>query len=52
LAGIVGSAGKWDESILYAKKLMGLNPFPEVADYWILGRVYFMTRQNDEYIAT
>jgi len=43
LAGIVGCAGRWEESILYAKQSMRLNPFPEPADYWILGRAYFMT---------
>ena len=52
LAGIVGSAGRWEESILYAKQSMRLNPFPEHGDYWILGRAYFMTGQHDEAILT
>ena len=29
LAGIVGCAGKWEESVLYSKQSMRLNPFPE-----------------------
>jgi adenylate cyclase len=52
LAAIVGCAGKWEESVLYSKQSMRLNPFPEPADYWILGRAYFMTGQYDESIAT
>jgi len=52
LAAIVGCAGKWEESALYSKKSMRLNPFPEPGDYWILGRAYFMTGQYDESIAT
>ena len=50
LAAIVGCAGKWEESVLYAKQSMRLNPFPEFGDYWILGRAYFMTGQFDEAI--
>jgi adenylate cyclase len=52
LAAIVGSAGKWEESVLYSKQSMRLNPFLEAGDYWILGRAYFMTEQFDESIAT
>ena len=52
LAGIVGCAGRWEESVLYAKQSMRLNPFSESIDYWILGRAYFMTGQYDESIAT
>ena len=52
LAGPVGCAGKWEESISYSKQAMRLNPFPELLDYWILGRAYFMTGQFDESITT
>jgi adenylate cyclase len=51
LAGIVGCAGKWGESVLYAKQAMRLSPFHEFTDYWILGRAYFMTGQYAEAIA-
>jgi adenylate cyclase len=52
LAGMVGCAGKWEESILYAKQSMRLSPVLRAEDYWILGRGYFMTGQYDESIAT
>jgi adenylate cyclase len=52
LAAIVGFAGKWDQSVLYSKQAMRLNPFPESMHYLILGRAYFMTGQYDESIAT
>jgi adenylate cyclase len=51
LAGIVGCSGRWEESILYAQKLIRLSPRPESYYYWILGRAYFMTGQYDESIA-
>ena len=50
LAAIVGSSGRWEESVLFAKQSMRLNPFSEPTDYWILGRAYFMTGQYDEAI--
>ncbi len=50
LAGIVGCSGSWEESVLYAKQSMRLNPFSEPTDYWILGRAYFMTGEHDEAI--
>ncbi len=50
LAGIVGCAGKWEESISYSKQSMRLSPFSESIDYWILGRAYFMTGRYDEAI--
>jgi adenylate cyclase len=50
LAAIVGSSGRWEESVLYAKQSMRLNPFSEPTDYWILGRAYFMTGQYGEAI--
>jgi adenylate cyclase len=52
LAAVDGCAGKWDESLFYAKQSIRLNPLPETGDYWILGRAYFMTAQYDESIAT
>jgi len=52
LAGIVGCAGKWEESISYSKQAMRLSPFSDPVDYWILGRAYFMTGQHDEAILT
>lgn len=51
LAGAVGSAGRWEESAFNAKNSMRLNPFPGAADYWFLGRAYFMMGQYDESIA-
>lgn len=52
LAGIVGCAGKWEESISYSKQAMRLSPFSDPLDYWVLGRAYFMTGQHDEAILT
>jgi len=52
LAGVVGCAGKWDESVLCCKQSMRLNPFYDPVSYWLLGRAYFMTGQYDESIAT
>jgi len=50
LASIIGCLGRWEESVLYAKKSMRLNPFSEPSDYWILGRAYFMLGEHDEAI--
>jgi TolB-like protein/Flp pilus assembly protein TadD len=52
LAGALGCAGKWEESLGYAEKAMRLSPFPTVAYYWLLGRSYFMTGQYDKAIET
>jgi adenylate cyclase len=50
LAVIVGSAGRWEESVLYAKQSMRLNPFSDSMYYWALGRAYFMLGQYNEAI--
>ena len=50
LAGIVGCAGRWEESASYAKQSMRLDPFHDPVHYWILGRAYFMMGQYDEAI--
>jgi adenylate cyclase len=52
LAWIIGVSGNWEESILYAKQSMRLNPIPDLMPYYVLGRAYFMTGQYDESIAT
>jgi adenylate cyclase len=52
LAGIVGCAGKWEESVLYLEKAIRLDPIPNIFKYFVLGRAYFMTGQYDESIVT
>jgi adenylate cyclase len=52
LAGIVGCSGRWEESVLYVKKSIRLNPIPITGQYWVLGRAYFMMGQYDEAILT
>lgn len=52
LAGVVGCSGRWEESVLYAKKSIRLNPVPVIIDYWLLGRAYFMMGNYDESIVT
>ena len=52
MAGALGCAGKWEESLGYAKKAMRFAPFPPVWYFWILGRSYFMTSQYDKAIET
>ena len=49
---ILGNLGRWEESVLYAKEALRLNPFPGAYVYFVLGRAYFMTEQYDESIAT
>ena len=36
---------------MYAKKSLRLNPIPTIANYYSLGRAYFMTGQYDESMA-
>jgi adenylate cyclase len=50
LAGIVGCAGKWEESVLYLEKAIRLDPFPDKFVFLLLGRAYFMIGQYDESI--
>lgn len=52
MAGALGCAGKWEESLGYAEKAMRHAPFPPVWFFWILGRSYFMTGQYDKAIET
>jgi len=52
LAGVVGCSGRWEESIIYGKKSIRLNPFPPPNSFHWLGRAYFMTGQYDEAILT
>jgi len=52
LAFTLGKIGRWEESLLYAKKSLRLSPFPGAAPFSALGRAYFMTGQYDESIAT
>jgi adenylate cyclase len=49
---ILGNLGRWEESVLYAKEALRLNPFPGAYVYFVLGRAYFMTEQYDESIVT
>jgi adenylate cyclase len=51
LAGILGHAGRWEESVSYAKKSIRLDPVPDIFKLFILGRAQFMTRHYDESIA-
>jgi adenylate cyclase len=48
----LGYSGRWEESAIYAKKYLRINPFPGAYIYSILGRAYFMTGQYEESIAT
>jgi adenylate cyclase len=50
LAVVVGYAGQWEQSILYEKQAMRLNPILDPWDYATLGRAYFMTSKYDEAI--
>jgi adenylate cyclase len=50
LAGTVGCAGKWEESVLYLEKAIRLDPFPDKFVFLMLGRAYFMIGQYDESI--
>jgi adenylate cyclase len=52
LAGVVGCSGRWEDSIIYAKKSIRLAPFPQITVFHWLGRAYFMTGQYDEAILT
>jgi TolB-like protein/Flp pilus assembly protein TadD len=51
LAGILGHAGRWEESVSYAKKSIRLDPVPDIFKIFILGRAQFMTGHYDESIA-
>jgi TolB-like protein len=50
LSGIVGASGMWEDSVMYAKQSIRLDPFPGPLLYHMLGRAYFMTGKNDEAI--
>jgi adenylate cyclase len=50
LASVAGYAGQWEQSILYEKQAMRLNPILDPWDYAILGRAYFMTSKYGEAI--
>jgi len=52
LGSVLGSMGRWEESVLYAKKSLRLSPFPGAAPFATLGRAYFMTGQYDESVVT
>jgi adenylate cyclase len=52
LAFTLGELGRWEESVLYAKKSLRLSPFPGAAPFHALGLAYFMTGQYDESIVT
>ena len=49
---VLGAIGRWEESVLYAKKSLRLSPFPGAAPFSTLGRAYFMTGQYDESVVT
>ena len=48
--GILGHAGRWEESVTYAKKAIRLDPVPDIFKHFILGRAYFMLGRYDESI--
>jgi adenylate cyclase len=50
LAGVLGCSGRWEESIIYFKKAIRVDPFPQLNYLTWLGRAYFMTGQYDEAI--
>ncbi len=50
LGGILGHAGRWEESVTYAKKAIRLDPVPDIFKHFILGRAYFMLGRYDESI--
>ena len=52
LAGVAGCSGRWEDSIIYSKKSIRLDPLPNIAVFHWLGRAYFMTGQYDEAILT
>ncbi len=52
MSGVLGCSGRWEESIIYGKKSIRLNPFPPPNSFHWLGRAYFMTEQYDEAIQT
>lgn len=52
LGATLGILGRWEESLLYAKKSLRLSPFPGAAPFRTLGYAYFMTGQYDESIVT
>jgi adenylate cyclase len=51
-ASILGSSGQWEQSILYEKQSMRLNPIPDPFDYVTLGRAQFMTEKYEDSITT
>jgi TolB-like protein len=52
MAGVAGCSGRWEDSIIYGKKSIRLDPFPPIPSFHWLGRAYFMTGQYDEAILT
>jgi len=52
LAGVLGCSGRWEESVIYGKKSIRLDPFPPAMSFHWLGRAYFMTRRYEEAIST
>jgi len=52
LGGILGHAGRWEESVLYIEKSIRLDPIPDIFKFFILGRAYFMIGQYDKSVVT
>ncbi|MDH3573436.1 MAG: tetratricopeptide repeat protein [Desulfobacteraceae bacterium] len=52
LAGVLGCSGRWEDSIIYFKKAIRVDPIPPITYLTWLGRAYFMTGQYDESIPT
>jgi adenylate cyclase len=50
LGSVLGRIGRWEESVLYAKKSLRLSPFPGAMVFSKLGLAYFMTGQYDDSI--
>ena len=50
MAGVVGCSGRWEDSIIYGKKSIRLDPYGPPPYFHWLGRAYFMTGQYDEAI--
>jgi adenylate cyclase len=50
LAGVLGCSGRWEDSIIYGKKSIRLNPIPTNFYFYSLGLSYGMTGQYEEAI--
>jgi adenylate cyclase len=52
LAAVLGAPGEWEQSILFQKQSMSLNPIHNPWNYYLLGRAQFMTGKFEESVTT